>query len=272
MNNPEPIEIGRQAEIYLCGENLLLKHYKSGYSGLGLNEAHWLEAMFKVGFNVPKSFGLEERNGSAALKMEHLRGPCLEELLWTEDGAGSEVGTQLGQLHARLHSIEIADSLMKNHPSCHRAESIFSNGLRVLVHWAGLHDLKNLLAQYGHGDAPCHGDFHPSNVIKTTARLVVIDWCDSYLGPAESDIGTSIVRFRTAMIPCRATDEEAARFRNNLKLLESAYLAAYQNTGRLDCTSVVAWVRLAAAHTMARKGGSKDVLDKLVAGQFALNW
>jgi len=40
------------------------------------------------------------------------------------------------------------------------------------------------------GEALCHGDFHPRNVIVDGDELTIIDWVDASSGPPAADPGT----------------------------------------------------------------------------------
>lgn len=228
--------------------------------------------MRKLGFAVPESQGLVRVNGKLAIRLEHVTGDCVEYRLWAEPGSGSDIGTKIGQLHVSLHTMQAADALMAKPERCPTAEFLVSQSLRKLRGHPDIGTLERLLSNYCGNDVPCHGDFHPSNILDSHSRLVVLDWCDSFLGRHESDIGITIVRIRSVEPDPEAQPDAVSRFRKNLELLEAAYLAAYDVGRKLNRPAVEAWVRLAAVLTRVRKRGYAGVIDKLIAGEFSLRW
>ena len=179
-------------------------------------------------------------------------------------------GALMGQLHARLHNLAAARAIRERFPDCPIAADIFAAGLEGLADDADVDELRRLLDQHGAGDAACHGDFHPSNVFVVTNGNIVLDWSDSYLGPAESDVAGAIIRGRAANPDPAASPEETERFQDNLELMLRGYLRAYVQTRVLDRVGVEAWVRLVAAHTLARRGRNEGVLRAHLNGEFTL--
>jgi aminoglycoside phosphotransferase (APT) family kinase protein len=51
------------------------------------------------------------------------------------------------------------------------------------------------------GDALCHGDFHPENVIFTARGPVIIDWSTATRGHPLGDLACTSRLFRTASLP-----------------------------------------------------------------------
>lgn len=57
------------------------------------------------------------------------------------------------------------------------------------------------------GEALCHGDFHPRNVIVDGDELTIIDWVDASSGPPAADLARSAIIFlgsrsATSPVPC----------------------------------------------------------------------
>jgi aminoglycoside phosphotransferase (APT) family kinase protein len=91
------------------------------------------------------------------------------------------------------------------------------------------------------GNAICHGDFHPDNVVMTAGGPVIIDWVDVTMGAPLADVSRTILLARQGTAP-PATDAtmseklEALRY----QFLES-YLARYGELRPYDAAELAAW-------------------------------
>jgi Ser/Thr protein kinase RdoA (MazF antagonist) len=79
------------------------------------------------------------------------------------------------------------------------------------------------LAALPDGEAICHGDFHPANILLAPDRAVVIDWIDASLGNPLADVArTSIIAMGGATV--QLSNRLLAGF---VRLFHAAYLRHY---------------------------------------------
>jgi aminoglycoside phosphotransferase (APT) family kinase protein len=57
------------------------------------------------------------------------------------------------------------------------------------------------LARRPHGEAVCHGDLHPGNVIMSPQGPVIIDWIDASRGDPLADVARSVLLLRHSVLP-----------------------------------------------------------------------
>jgi len=262
---------GSQATIFRCADGSVVKVFKPRLQHLAVWEYHCLVVMKDLGFKVPSPLALSKVDG-IAIKMEYIAGDCLGDQLWSNTVSPFDAGFKVGSLHARLHGIQAVDALRSKSNNRRTAEFIFSQGIQSKKEDTDADTLQQLLVKYASQVVACHGDFHPSNIVVSASDLFVLDWCDAFLGPAESDIATTLVRIRSVPSLTEGQPEQISRFCETLHVFESGYLTAYDKCRKLDRSAVKEWVRIVAEHTKAREGRKIKALDELIAGLFSLQW
>jgi Ser/Thr protein kinase RdoA (MazF antagonist) len=75
---------------------------------------------------------------------------------------------------------------------------------------AALHSLAGM----PDGDAPCHGDLHPRNILMTPRGPVIIDWIDATRGNPLADLARSLLLLAQTTRSCASPprDSVARRF------------------------------------------------------------
>jgi len=96
------------------------------------------------------------------------------------------------------------------------------------------------LAPGGRPLVPCHGDFHPLNIVSGGSSDVVIDWTDATLDDATSDVARAHVLFHVAAIAGRSRFERAL-LRALGPLLARWYLRAYAQHNPVDHERLAMW-------------------------------
>ncbi|WEK02795.1 MAG: phosphotransferase [Candidatus Devosia phytovorans] len=96
------------------------------------------------------------------------------------------------------------------------------------------------------GDALCHGDFHPGNIMGSAAAPVVVDWLDAATGPSEADACRSYLLFL-----------------HHAPALAEPYLDAYSTLAGRPRDTILAWLPIVAAARLAE--GVHDEVARLLA-------
>jgi thiamine kinase len=91
------------------------------------------------------------------------------------------------------------------------------------------------------GDAICHGDMHPGNVLLTARGGVVIDWMTASRGDAASDVARTRFLLRDRGPPPYMRRAQRTLLALARRRFFSVYLRQYQRLRRLDRREVDAW-------------------------------
>lgn len=103
---------------------------------------------------------------------------------------------QLGELHAQIHSSALPPDL----PSQRQQ---IENGIEATqdLSEASRQAVRRYLARLPDGEAVCHGDFHPNNILLTPRGPVIIDWMTATRGDPLADVARSSLILETSGLP-----------------------------------------------------------------------
>jgi len=239
-----PIASGRTADIFAWGDGQILKLYRRWVPDHDADhEAAMTTAVRRLGLPVPHCFGpvaVEDRRG---IIFERVVGTPLLDTLLTAPQRAEAVARTLGTLQAQMHALHAAGL-----PSLHqRLHDRIEQAEPLAPRWqaAARQRLRGLPA----GNSVCHGDFHPANVIATSAGPVIIDWVDVAAGNPLADVARTVMLMRYAAPPADATAwhvSDALR-----SALVAAYLAAYRAARPAPEADLAQWLPLVAAARLA---------------------
>jgi len=200
---------------------------------------------------------VEERVGYVC---ERIDGPSmLDELLRHPWRAGS-TGRELARLHLRIHGSAAPAEL----PSL--AEQLAQN---IRHPRSALGDLAGpalaALEALPAGDALCHFDFHPGNVLGTEDGARVIDWLTASRGPAAADVARTVLLLESPFLPKGFPPLLRPLGLQMKRWLTFAYLAEYRSHGALARADLLAWrVPVAAARLREQVPGEREWLVGIV--------
>lgn len=167
---------GRDADIFECGDGLVLRRSRKGRS-MAI-EARTMEYARAHGFPVP---AIEEISADGTdLVMERLDGPSMVEELTRKPWTIRRQGRVLGDLHHQLHAIPAPDWLPD--------------------------------APSGIGTSLLHLDLHPLNVILTTHGPVVIDWPNARRGDPNTDVALTWILVAAGEMPAGRVQATVSRW------------------------------------------------------------
>jgi aminoglycoside phosphotransferase (APT) family kinase protein len=102
-----------------------------------------------------------------------------------------------------------------------------------------------------HEASPCHGDFHPLNVLVAGETASVIDWTDAGLGDRHGDVARTQLLFRVAAVAATSPAERAL-LRAVGPVLATRYLRCYSAQLPLDRQRLGTWEVVHLLHGWAQ--------------------
>jgi len=155
-------------------------------------ELHHARIAHGLGLPTPSVAGLIELDGRTGIVFERCDGPTLYELIQSRARDLGELASVFYDLQQAIHRCQ-APGL----------QPLQARLVRRIAYARGVPEsLKNeaigLVQAAPVGNAVCHGDFHPINVLMTAGRPVVIDWLDAARGDPAIDVTRSLLYLKYA--------------------------------------------------------------------------
>jgi aminoglycoside phosphotransferase (APT) family kinase protein len=208
----------------------VLRLYRSGNAESEAQyQASLLGEIADLGVRVPGVYGIATAMGRPGIVMERLDGPDLLTDVARRPWRVLQIGALCGRLHARLNEVPVPAVLPSLHEGLRRriAESdIVPSTFAELALQA--------LSQLPPGSGLCHGDFHPANVIISSAEPVVIDWSIAASGPAEADFARTQLILSLGEPPPGSPPHLKILALIGRSLLGTAYRRAYRRSRSVD--------------------------------------
>ena len=112
------------------------------------------------------------------------------------------------------------------------------------------------------GDAICHGDFHPDNVILTHEGPVIIDWMTAGHGNPDADVARTVLMLRQGQ-PMGASALQLKVIELLRQQLLAGYLRAYRALRPCPDSAIEAWMPVIAAARLSE--GIETEREQLLA-------
>ena len=159
------IAAGRDADIFECGKEKVLRRSRNGRSQA--LEARTMEFVRSQGYPVPEVFDVSD--GGIDMVMDRIEGPTMIEAASTQPWKLRGLGRELAELHRALHLLSAPDWLCD--------------------------------APCGSGERLLHMDLHPLNVILSSKGPIVIDWTNAVRGDPLVDVAATWVLLASGSVP-----------------------------------------------------------------------
>lgn len=237
---------GRTAEVFEWEEGKALKLFnESCTADMVEREARTTEAVHKAGLPVPAIEGVVEVDGRLGIVFERIQGPSMSTVLQKAPWRLHKIAQTMAELHATMHSCELPEL-----PS--RVERL---ELRIrataALPAATKEAILEVLHQLPDGNAVCHGDFYPDNVVMSPRGPVIIDWFGAARGDPLADVARTWLLNRLAYI--RMGIPERWLVNSIRSLFHSVYLRRYLQLMPRSRERIAEWLLPVAAARLEEK-------------------
>jgi aminoglycoside phosphotransferase (APT) family kinase protein len=238
---------GREAEIFSWGEREVLRLYRDpSASDRADREVLALAAVRSALPCAPAPRGRLDRDGRPGILMERLDGHALFAEMQRRPWRAFALAQLTGRVHAELNALRAPAALPELRREVRRrieGEAGIPDALRV----AALQELERL----PDGDALCHGDLHPENILLCPSGPVVIDWSSATRGDPCGDFARTLLMIREGSLPPGAP--AAIRWAQwvGRGLFIRTYRAAYEKIERYDGERLRRWQFVRAVDRLA---------------------
>ncbi|MFC4359046.1 phosphotransferase family protein [Halobium salinum] len=221
---------GRTAEVYAVADDSTraVKLYERGADDAVVDrEATYSRVAVAAGVAAPEVFGTVDVDGRRGIVLERVDGPHLADRMRERPWAVVEAARTAAGVHRRMHDCDGGDLPSLGERLRRRVEA---GAIGVRQREGTLTVLDALPA----GDALCHGDFHPENVLLRDGEPVVIDWVDAAAGHPAADVARSSLLLRLAVADDDYGPFRAGYFRGLVETYRRTYLRSYLDGAGFD--------------------------------------
>jgi len=187
---------GRTAEVYAWGDFQVLKLFFTTWPVEWIHqEARVARVVHEAGLASPAAGDIVEVEGRLGIVYERIDGPSMLEDVLRHPWRLVSAAHQFADLHLAMHrrTLEELPSGRDLLAGLLRAAPRLTDQVRT--------QLLGKLDQLPAGEAICHGDYHPDNILMTRRGPIVIDWMSVTRGHPLADVAGTSLLFRVVDIP-----------------------------------------------------------------------
>ena len=249
---------GRTAEIFAWGDNQVLKLYQDWCPARwAKEEVQGTQVAYEAGLPVPAVKGIAEVEGRRGIIFERVDGPSMLQVFRSKPWRTGQIARTLAELHAAIHSCDMPElpSLREGLERSIREEVELPEETKEAV--------LGYLEHLPDGNAICHLDFHPDNILMSSHGPMVIDWANPRQGDPLADVAASSLLLRLAPLP----QFMAGRWLINMvrARFHSAYLKQYLELRPASREQIAEWeLPLVTARLADRIPEERDLLLALI--------
>lgn len=214
---------GYRARVYAWGEGRVLKLFESGFPATKVErEFDITRSVHRAGLPVPAAHERVDVDGCPGIVLDLIDGPSMYEHVVARPWKIFSAARQLAELHARLHSVAAPAPLPTQRQ---QIEDWIEKAADFSA--AEKEEARRCLAGLPQGDALCHGDFHPANILLSARGPIIIDWSRGTRGDPIGDVARTSNLIRAANLPDDAPRHIALLFKFTRAALHATYLKHY---------------------------------------------
>jgi aminoglycoside phosphotransferase (APT) family kinase protein len=218
-------------------------------------EAEITQRVHAAGLPAPATDGVVEVDGRPGVLLERIEGASMWARMKAEPTGLLALTEELVDIQVAVQAagpIEgIPDLEARLHGKIDEAEQI-GEPERLEAH--------ALLSGMPRGEALCHGDMHPANILGSSRGWVVVDWFDAAIGRADADLARSSLLMRPPATPQSSNRHLDGATIEVLDRLHGAYLAALRGRGLVESATFARWEAVLAVARMSEPVQKADLV------------
>jgi aminoglycoside phosphotransferase (APT) family kinase protein len=188
----------RTAEIYVWGDNQILKLFRSGSPLAAVEqETRISQIIHELGLPVPATGGMIEVDGRHGILFERIDGPSMLRQLGAKPWTAISLLHVFADLHVRMHAHTVREFPSQRQHLTHLIQQASASSLPAEWTAAAL----TALNQLPDGSCLCHGDYHPDNVLMSPTGPIILDWSEATCGNPLADVANTSLIFRLGAPP-----------------------------------------------------------------------
>jgi len=237
MEKGSLIGAGRTADVYAWGSEQVLKLYQDWMPARAIEQEFEITRLARAaGLPVPAAEEMLQMDGRLGIVFERIVGKSLLKILEASPWRLVSVACLLAEYHARMHKC----SLPQEAPG--QREQIEQG-----IAWAKdltedeRQRILTVLVRLPDGNAICHGDFHPDNILITENGPVIIDWMTGRRGHPLADVERTVLLLQTGGLPPDASLGMRLMINASRSGLVKIYLARYRQIRSAPQADIGAW-------------------------------
>lgn len=259
----QPLALGRTAEVYAWAEGQIVKLFYEWCSINQVeNEALASQVAHDIGVPTPALIDQLNIEGRMGLVYDQVIGQPMLALFENQPQKIPALMQQLADLHQQLHTCLTSDL-----PSLHQR---LTDRITTSPHLPAETQatLLTRLDQLPDGEALCHNDFHPGNVLLTEAGSIIIDWSDAARGNPLADVARTSFLMTEAELPPELPLEMRDQIQAERQGLNAIYLTRYAEIESDSASQITLWRPvILAARLSENVSGERERLLALIEAE-----
>jgi aminoglycoside phosphotransferase (APT) family kinase protein len=252
----ELIGHGRSAELFAWDGHQALKLFYLGWPfSVAQAEARAARQVYATGLRVPAVEDALEVEGRAGIIYERVEGVAMLDRIASQPWAVVHFAHLLAELHADMHSRRAVGLPSQRKYMVEQIQSVSSLADRKKKM------ILSILEELPDGEALCHGDYHPGNILLTAGRPMIIDWPLAAHGNPAADAARTSMLLSMGSVPSDTPGRWLMEIGRNL--FHHFYLKRYTQLRDISAREIAAWQIPVMAARLAE--GLEDETDDLLA-------
>lgn len=243
IDSPTNLEVGPliasglTSDVFAFGADRVLKLFFSWFRRYKIErEFATTKAIHSAGLPVLNAFELIEVQGRLGIVFERLHGISMMRDAARKPWSVLGAARRFAEFHAKIHEI-VAPVELPTQRDLIKGWIADAKDLSVADRAAA----EEAFATLPDGNAICHGDFHPENVLLTARGPMIIDWTNGARGNPIGDVARTASVLESAEIPEDWPFHIRALIITSRKILRKVYLHRYFELRPGKPSDICAW-------------------------------
>ncbi|MBP3961916.1 aminoglycoside phosphotransferase family protein [Paenibacillus lignilyticus] len=246
---------GHTADVYEWGEHEVIKIFHHAHEAP--NEAKNAEIISRLAIRTPRFGGLIEHEGRTGIVYERINAPSMLSRIEPNRESITHYAKLMAELQFQLHELKVDFT-----------PNLKQEMIKHTLAAPGINDRQKelimaVIQQLPDGQALCHYDFHPGNILMAADGPVIIDWMNVLIGNQAADVSRTSMMLDSHALP----PDAPSWLQDGRKLFHDVYLDVYIDLSGVKKAELEAWMLPTLAvriHEMKGKE-QEEIFERLQA-------